>query len=102
MCVDYFLVNKQTQKHSPRFVLKNMCSENISEIQKSYYKGLIFFFFFFFFVKLQAKTMNVTENAFFICVLLEILLKYKKVKRNARTSGPTSLQNNSGGLFLKV
>ena len=100
MCVDYFLVNKQTQKHSPRFVLKNMCSENISEIQKSYYKGFIFFFFFF--VKLQAKTMNVTENAFFICVLLEILLKYKKVKRNARTSGPTSLQNNSGGLFLKV
>ena len=35
-------------------------------------------------VKLQAKAMNVTENAFFICVLLEILLKCKrkiKIKR---------------------
>ena len=32
MCLVHFLVNHQTQEHSPRFVLKNMCSENISEI----------------------------------------------------------------------
>ena len=34
MCLDHFLVNKQTQRHSHRFVLKNMFSENISEISE--------------------------------------------------------------------
>ena len=87
MSVDYFLVNKQTQKHSPRFVLNNMCSENISEIQKSYYKGLIFFLFFVFFCKVAGQTKNVTENAFFISVLLEILLKYKKSKKKRKNFG---------------
>ena len=58
MCLVHFLVNKQTQKHSTRSVLKNMCS----------------------------GTMKVTENPFFTCVLLEILIKYKKTnKKNART-----------------
>ena len=32
MCLVHFLVNKQTRKHSPRFELKSMCSEIISEI----------------------------------------------------------------------
>ena len=29
---DYFLVTKQIQKQLPRFLLQNMCSENLNEI----------------------------------------------------------------------
>ena len=87
-------------KYSRPDLYCKICALKISaKFQKSYYnKGLVFCF-----VKLHAKTLNVTQNAFSICGLLQILLKYKKKsKRDVRILGTTILQNNSRGLFLKV
>ena len=74
----HFLVNQQTQKHSPRFVLKNMCSENISEI---------FFFF--------CKVAGQNHERYWKCIFH--LLDFAKIERNVRTLRPTSVQNNSEG-----
>ena len=64
-------------KQSLIFLLQNMCSKNLREIPRKIILKVGFFFVAFFFVaKLQAKTLNVSENAFFIHVLMKILLKY--------------------------
>ena len=69
----YFLVSKQIQKQSPGFLLQSIGSE-----KSQYNSRKINIGFFFVFAKVYGKTLNVSENAFFIYVLIEVLLIYRE------------------------
>ena len=58
-------------KELPIFLLQNTSSENLREIPRKIILKVLLFFF----TKLQVKTLNVSENAFCIYVLIKIYIE---------------------------
>ena len=80
-------------QRKPKSSYYKICVLKISvKFQKNDYKGLIPVFFL---AKFQKKTLNISQNALFTHVLMEILLKYwEKLTRYIRIFGTTNLQNS--------